>query len=93
MDNNVCKRYVAVNIPEVIAFLIASRSLELDVSSISTLSNNPSNWSLISLARFMLLTLKKNEISPQLETLLIRQKKTNKGSFMQELNVRRRVLT
>jgi hypothetical protein len=38
------------------AFLMPSRSLGFEVGSISTRSNNPSNWSRMSRARFMLLT-------------------------------------
>jgi len=46
--------------PAVMAFFIASKSFKLDVTSISTLSKSPSSWSLISLARFILLTCKSN---------------------------------
>lgn len=44
------------NVPEVMAFLMLSSSLGLELDSISTLSKRPSNWSLMSRARFMLRT-------------------------------------
>ncbi len=45
-----------LKLPEVMAFLMPSRSLGFEVGSISTRSNNPSNWSRMSRARFILLT-------------------------------------
>jgi hypothetical protein len=55
---NHCKQSVAIDLPDVIAFFIASMSLGSEVSSISTLSKSPSSWSRTSLARFILLTCK-----------------------------------